>query len=168
MTPVIQVRRAARALVTDPDGRVLLVRVHDDIPMDAADPVRDYWITVGGGLERGESFEDAIVREIREEIGRQVDDPGPCIWQRSKTVTGRDGVVRTVEERYFWCPLPSPELDHAGLSPAERTALVEFRWWELKDPALDAVRVFPETFAAAARDIVRNGRPAAPRPLPGD
>src|SRR5690606_39090682 len=67
-------RRGVRALITGPDGRILLMRVRDEMPLDASDPVTDYWILVGGGVEPGESLDAAMVREIFEETGQVVDD----------------------------------------------------------------------------------------------
>ncbi|MBI2323997.1 MAG: NUDIX hydrolase [Chloroflexi bacterium] len=50
-------------LVTrDGRGRVLLVR-------QRGGPFRGTWLLPGGGLEAGESFEDALRREVREETG---------------------------------------------------------------------------------------------------
>lgn len=55
-----------RAIVVDPDGRVLLVR-------------HTYghraWYLPGGGAKRGESLAEAAARELEEETGVQV-DPG--------------------------------------------------------------------------------------------
>ena len=68
-------REAARFIVVDEDERVLLVRF---------DLVRGghVWATVGGGLEPGEAHEDAARRELREEVGLEGVDLGPCIWTR--------------------------------------------------------------------------------------
>jgi 8-oxo-dGTP diphosphatase len=55
-------QRMRAALITrDPDGRVLLLqheRAHGR-----------YWVLPGGGVDQGESIEDALVREMREELG---------------------------------------------------------------------------------------------------
>lgn len=55
-------------------------------------------------VEPGETFETAIVHEIFEETGHVIEDPGPCIWPRRKSVTDAADVTRATDERYFWCP----------------------------------------------------------------
>ncbi|WP_438855802.1 NUDIX hydrolase [Agromyces sp. M3QZ16-3] len=56
---------AAGAVITDDDGRVLLVR-------RGAPPQRGRWSVPGGRLEPGESFADAAAREVLEETGLRV------------------------------------------------------------------------------------------------
>lgn len=53
-------RRSAILIALDERGRVLLVR-------QRGGPFRAEWLLPGGGLEDGESFEDAVIREVREE-----------------------------------------------------------------------------------------------------
>jgi len=158
MTP----RVSAHALVTDPAGRALLIRVHDDSPLDASDPVTDYWITVGGGVEAGESIEQALIREVFEETGQRIDRAGPCIWRRRATLVDPLGVRRDFDEHYFHCVLSSTELSDAHLTDLERTVIREFRWWDLSDPELARARIFPEAFAAAARAVLAGGPPDEP------
>lgn len=52
----------AAAVVTDEQGRVLLQRRGDV----------DGWGFPGGGMELGESAEEAVIREVREETGLEV------------------------------------------------------------------------------------------------
>jgi 8-oxo-dGTP diphosphatase len=156
-------RPSARALITDPDDRLLLMRVRDAVALDASDPVTDYWITVGGGVEPGETFESAVVREIFEETGHVIHDPGPCIWRRRKSITDAAGVTRASDERYFWCPVPTAELSRANLTHSERSYIQEYRWWTVDDPGLGSIRIFPAAFGDAARSVLRHGRPGTVR-----
>jgi 8-oxo-dGTP diphosphatase len=55
-------REAARAIVVDADGRIALLHA----------TVYGYYKLPGGGVEDGESYEEALVRECKEEIGCDV------------------------------------------------------------------------------------------------
>ena len=56
-------------------------------------------MTPGGGLEGDETFEEAAVRELREETGITGVEIGPWIWLREKQVLIRDENVLK-RERY--------------------------------------------------------------------
>lgn len=52
-------------LISDPEGRVLLIRTHK---------WGDRWGIPGGKIDEGETMEAALVREIREETGLEATD----------------------------------------------------------------------------------------------
>jgi 8-oxo-dGTP diphosphatase len=59
-----QIAKTVGALLINPDGKVLLgLRA----PWKKAWP--NYWDTIGGRVEEGESLDEALIREIREEVG---------------------------------------------------------------------------------------------------
>lgn len=58
--------RAVGAVLRDPEGRVLLV-------LRGNEPDRGTWSLPGGRVEPGESPEQAVVREMLEETGLQVE-----------------------------------------------------------------------------------------------
>ncbi|MDP9465373.1 MAG: NUDIX domain-containing protein, partial [Actinomycetota bacterium] len=70
----LRIRQAVRALVIDPDQRVLLVRFEF--------PTATRWALPGGGLEPGEDHLDALRRELEEELGLVDAVIGPQIWHR--------------------------------------------------------------------------------------
>jgi len=63
----------AAAVVFGADGRILLAQ------RPAGKVYAGYWEFPGGKVERGESAHDALVRELREELGIGVDDAFPWI-----------------------------------------------------------------------------------------
>ncbi len=67
------VRLAVVGLIHEPgEGRWLLTRP----PRTAGNP--PVWAPPGGRLERGETLVDAAIREMREEVGIEVEVAGPC------------------------------------------------------------------------------------------
>jgi 8-oxo-dGTP pyrophosphatase MutT (NUDIX family) len=62
--PPPAVLRVAAAIITDPDGRCLLVRKAGTTA----------FMQAGGKLEPGESAVDALARELQEELGLELDD----------------------------------------------------------------------------------------------
>ena len=93
-------RGAARLLVLTPEPQVLLLRLEPSF----RDP---FWVTPGGGLDDGESYEDAARRELAEEVGRSDLALGPWIWTREVTFTWERWRVHQ-KERTFLVEVPAP------------------------------------------------------------
>lgn len=78
-------RRSSILLARDAQGRILLVR-------QRAGPFAGHWLLPGGGLEAGESFEDALHRELYEETGMAAS--AVSLVARYEVETSRPGVPR--------------------------------------------------------------------------
>ena len=86
MSPRPRVRPLAVAAVRRADGAVLVQR--------GADPSRDlsFHRLIGGGIDFGESAEEAVVREFAEELGARLTDVRLLGWLESRFVfDGRPG-----------------------------------------------------------------------------
>ncbi len=151
----LRIREAARAVVLDPDDRILLVRFEF--------PAKALWALPGGGVERGESHEDALRRELAEEAGLVDAAIGPGIWERLHIVPFIGGRWDGQRERHFLVRAaafePAPRLSWEQLNGEYMFAI---RWWTL-DELERAEEVFaPRRLPELVRDLVVNGPPASP------
>lgn len=148
-----RLRDAVRALVIDPDERVLLVRF--EFPRWIG------WATPGGGVNAGESDEEAIRRELSEESGLESFELGPLVWTRTHLFElGRwDGQV----ERYYLVRTPgfdpAPRLTWAQLNAEYVTAI---RWWTLEELETAEALFAPRRLPLLLRELLLHGPPAEP------
>ena len=154
-----ELRRASRALVLDPTGALLLMQFR--LPWRG--PI---WVTPGGGLEAGETTRTALVRELREETGLAVEDPGPEIWRREHEFRWKERRIRQ-HETYFWIRAERFEpTAHALEQGDEADLFLGYRWWpvaELPDHSSDFV---PRPLGRLVRALLRDGPPREPVWIP--
>jgi TDG/mug DNA glycosylase family protein len=146
-------RAAVRALVVDASERVLLLRFENPASREA------WWATPGGGVEAGESEELALRRELREECGLEVVDPGPVVWVRDH-VFPWEGRLLAQSERFHLIrvdrPAVSPTVDLAA------EGVHGHRWWTLAELEATEERLAPAALAGALRGLLAAGPPREP------
>ena len=144
-------RATARVLLFDDADRVLMFLQYGK---DRDVPPR--WITPGGGVDPGEDFAAAAIRETFEETGLRLDGvPSPFL-------------VEDFDPDQRWHPYDSGrwawyslrvaafEPSRAGWTEEERVDVVEWRWMSADDLAGDAFECEP----AHLPELVRAQRPA--------
>ena len=139
MTPTRVPRPAARILLVDGQGRVLLMRF---APADRA----PLWCTPGGAVDPGESYGAAARRELWEEVGLDR-DCGPEVAQRTVDFLTFEGVEVTADERYFRVDVDAHDVEHGGLTELEQRVMTGWRWFTrdeiaTHDPEQDGV-IYP-------------------------
>jgi 8-oxo-dGTP diphosphatase len=134
-------RRSARLLIIEPAGRVLLFRF---VFKRGALAGEDYWATPGGGVEEGETFEQAAIRELREETGIRVESVGPPVGQREFVLQLSDGEHVVADERFFRVEAKEATLSRDEWTPNEVEVMVAHRWWSKDELSQTSETVWPE------------------------
>ena len=128
-TPLIE-RPSTRLLILDEAGSLLLFRASTPAGMWL-------WFPPGGGLEPGESYEDAGTRELWEETGQRL-PLGPHVWTRDATMPWEaDGrPVRLHGVEYFYLLRTQrfdPDPQFIDVLEGYMRDEGWFRWWSVEE-----------------------------------
>jgi 8-oxo-dGTP diphosphatase len=137
-------RRSSRLICVDSESRVLLFRYAQ---WDGG----SFWATPGGGVEDGETFEQAAIREASEELGASVVIV-KFLRERIVDISYQDHIVHQLE-RYFQVRIDSTNIAANLQTEYEREGILETRWWTLAELQAKTVVVFPEDLATWLEEI---------------
>jgi len=132
-------------MVFDAVGRVLLIRC----VVMRRDGEFQFWLTPGGEIEAGETPLEAARRELREELGLEVEVRGP-VYEEA-TQFEHQGEMRDNHDFVFVarCGVEEPVL--RGVTADEIEIMKEIRWWtlgEIEAALAGGVKMFPVDLAA--------------------
>jgi double-stranded uracil-DNA glycosylase len=153
------VRPAARAILLDRRDRVFLHRFV--VPGDPG-----VWITPGGALEGGESLEDALRRELAEELQLEDVELGPWVWTRRHVwFWPAHGRIYDTREQFAFVRVA----DVRTVKPTSHDALFagpgareEHRWWTFEEIERSEDEFAPRALAAHLSELTAHGAPNAP------
>ena len=156
-------RNAARVLLIDPSDRVLLIRVgNDDSERGVAPDFPDeLWITPGGGLEAGETYEQAALRELLEETGVRDVELGPWVWTRPDRFTIH-GVRYEGTERFYVVRTPAIDIRPANPDAGEVAIIREYRWWTVSEIQASIAEFAPTRIRELLPGIIAGNTPSSP------
>ncbi|GAB3659021.1 NUDIX hydrolase [Glycomyces tarimensis] len=152
-------RRCARVLLVDEDGRLLLFYSNGFVA-----PGVEYYVTVGGGVEDGETLAEAAAREAFEETGLRLDpaELGPVVAHAEGLWSDGPELVTHNDESYFYRRVPHFEPVRDRLEAIEREELNESRWLTVDEVEAADDRIFPAHVAELLKGLNAGVHPQAP------
>lgn len=146
-------RKAIRAILLTPAAEVLLLRIR---PPNGEPP---FWITPGGGLERGETIESGLRRELLEELGLVRFQLGPLVWLRQHTFNWADRRICQDEQYHV---VHVERFEPSMSDEVEARVLHSFRWWHVSELASATEPLTPRSLYTIVSSYLAHGAPAGP------
>ncbi len=142
------VRKAAKAVVVK-DGKYLFMRTNKG----------DYKFA-GGGLEAGESYLDALKREVLEETGYRVREIGDALVHviEKRVDIYDDNAIFTIEQNYYPCELDYSVCFDVDLTDSEKSLDIKVAFVTLEEALEANLKVLadnkPDMNAWVKREVV--------------
>ncbi|WBQ03557.1 NUDIX hydrolase [Kribbella sp. CA-293567] len=145
-------RPAVKLLLLDEDDCLLLIHAEDPRTRTRC------WYPVGGGIEAGETPQQAAARETYEETGLADLPGGRLVWEREHTYQ-YDGRVVEVHEKWLVCRVGHFRPAPARLSEYEARSVLGFRWWRANDLIETTDTIFPPRLGHLLKGLLTDGTP---------
>ncbi|MBQ8315756.1 MAG: NUDIX domain-containing protein [Lachnospiraceae bacterium] len=144
-------RKSSRAIVLNKQHQIFLFRYTFDFFAEE----QSVWITPGGGLEEGESFEEALEREVYEELGIKLTEPASFAFYRTPLYELKNGETVRSEERFYLIYCDEKSFSYDGWSDSETRRMTAGKWWSVEEIRKSTEKFFSEDVVEILERLAR-------------
>ncbi len=168
----MRIRKAARLLILNDQNQLLLSNYQGVMVREPGhEPLGSYWETIGGGIDDGESLQQAAMREAYEEAGLGNDDVelGPVVWHGQNNLIDSNG-ERLIADHSYILAKTKRHIDATKITPMALTEdelgfLKEFRWWTMEELRETQENIVPPIIERELSKIINGQIPPTPLEL---
>lgn len=154
----MKIRKSARAIVINSKNQMFLFQYMFDYLEDS----KAIWITPGGSLEEGESFVDALKREVYEELGVQLTKECPEVYYRNPIYTLQSGEKVQSVEKFFLVVLDENTFSFDHWTESEKKRMRAGKWWSVEEIEKSEEEFFSKDVVRILKEL--SGRKLAKEP----
>jgi len=157
----MNIRKSSRAIVLNKNNEIFLFKYKFDYLEDES----AIWITPGGSLEESETFDDALRREVFEELGVELKQECRQVYYRNPIYTLKNGEKVLSEEKFFIVYLDGEEFSYCNWTESEKRRMSVGKWWSAKEIRQSEEEFFTFDLVSILNDISNNKIPDVPQEI---
>lgn len=154
----MRVRNSSRAIILNSKREIFLFKYYYGILREE----KTVWITPGGKVEEGESFDEALEREVYEEVGLKLEGEPRQICTRKELFILKSGEHVMANEKYFLVHADSWDLSFDMWTDNEKKFTKDWKWWSLEEIKESSEQFFTKEIVDVLNDVVNGELPKEP------